>query len=151
MDNQLIVLRTLAVALRTFKNFTGDPDVQIQCVQTFLEIAMGTSTLSMDNIARIINLEQSTASRNIKKLAVGPKAQPGYGLISIELDREDMRRRILKLTSRGHALVSAIEDATIPSLAHHFSSKAHKAIDKAANHDIEEVNGADPEEPRYDQ
>ena len=147
MDNQLIVLRTLAVSLRTFKNFTGDNDVQVQCVQTFLEIAMGTSTLSMDNIARIINLEQSTASRNIKKLAAGPKAQPGYGLISIELDREDMRRRILKLTPRGYALVKAIEDATVPTLAHHFNSKAHMALEKASIRDIEEVSGSGPEEP----
>ena len=120
--NNMLMLRTLATALTTFKTFTGDPDVQIQCVQTFLEVALVNSP-TMDSIARTINLEQSTTSRNIKKLAAGPKAQPGYGLISIELDMNDMRRRILKLTARGHELVAAIDAATMPTLRHHFTKE----------------------------
>lgn len=118
-SNSLLILRTLAVSLKTFKDFTGDQDVQIQAVQTFLEVAMGNNP-SMDSISKVIGLEQSTTSRNIKKLAAGPKAQPGYGLIAIELDMHDMRRRLVKLTDRGHELVAAIDAATVPTLGHYF-------------------------------
>jgi DNA-binding MarR family transcriptional regulator len=118
----MLVLRTLAVSLKTFKEFTGDNDVQIQCVQVFLETAMGNSP-SMDSLARTIGLEQSTASRNLKKLAVGPREHPGYGLIAISLDLHDMRRRILTLTARGHELVRAIEAATLPMMEAHFRNR----------------------------
>lgn len=115
----LIALTTVSDALIAFKEFTGDSDVQVQAIQTFLLIST-RSSLSIEDIAKIIGLNQSTASRNVKKLAVGPYQQEGYGLITIELDMHDQRRRILKLSARGHELIRYIEAKTMPNLRHHF-------------------------------
>lgn len=115
-----ILLSTISDALVAFKEFTGDQDVQVQAIQTFLKVATSASP-TIDDIAKTIGLNQSTASRNVKKLAVGPYQQPGYGLITIELDMYDQRRRILKLSARGHELVRFLESRTMPKLRHHFA------------------------------
>ncbi len=120
-----IVLTTISDALLAFKEFTGDADVQTQAVQTFLMIATRSSP-SVEDISKVIGLNQSTASRNIKKLAVGPRAQEGYGLVIIELDPYDGRRRILKLSTRGHELVKLIETRTMLKLRRHFKKEAKK-------------------------
>ncbi|ARO87963.1 MarR family transcriptional regulator [Nitrosospira lacus] len=114
-----IAMTALSSALSAFKEFTGDPDVQVQAIQTFLKVAT-TSNPSVDNIARTIGLSQSTASRNVLKLSAGPRAQDGYGLITVELDPYDGRKRIIKLSARGHELVRFIEERTMPKLRSHF-------------------------------
>lgn len=115
----LIALNTLSSALQAFKDFTKDHDVQVQAIQTFLKVATSVNP-SIDDIARTIGLNQSTASRNVLKLAVGPRAQEGYGLITVELDPYDHRRRLIKLSARGHELMRFIEERTMPSLRSHF-------------------------------
>ena len=117
-----IALTVVANALIAFKEFTGDADVQVQAIQTFLKIATGASP-SVQDIARTIGLNQSTASRNIKKLSTGPRAKEGYGLITVELDPYDSRRRLIKLSTRGHELVRFIESRTLPQLRHDLASE----------------------------
>jgi DNA-binding MarR family transcriptional regulator len=117
----LITLTTLSDALTAFKNFTGDGDVQIQTIQTFLKVALnGGATANFEDIAKAAGVTQASVSRNIKKLATGPRAQVGYGLITVELDPYDSRRRLIKLSARGHELIRFIEDSTLPKLRHHF-------------------------------
>lgn len=120
MNASTVVLTTVSDALIAFKEFTGDMDVQVQAIQTFLLIATRDS-LSLQDIAKLIGLNQSTATRNVKKLAVGPSQQDGYGLITVELDLHDQRRRIHKLSARGHELVRFLEERTAPSLTYHFA------------------------------
>lgn len=121
-----IVLTTLSDALLAFREFTGDSDVQLQAIQTFLLIA-NRSSPSVDDIAKVIGLNQSTASRNIKKLAVGPRAQEGYGLITVELDPYDNRRREIKLSPRGNELVKYLEKACMSKLRYHFKKELTNA------------------------
>ncbi|SCX57610.1 MarR family winged helix-turn-helix transcriptional regulator [Nitrosospira sp. Nsp1] len=117
----LITVTTLSDALAAFKDFTGDGDVQIQTIQTFLKIALGGgATTNYEDIAKTAGVTQAAVSRNIKKLATGPKAQVGYGLITVELDPYDSRRRAIKLSARGHELIRFIEDRTMPKLRYYF-------------------------------
>jgi DNA-binding MarR family transcriptional regulator len=111
----IIALNTLAVALQAFTKFTGESDVQVQTVQSFLVIALGGNP-SRDELARQIGLTQAAASRNLKKMCESPRGQAGYGLITMELDPMDHRRRITKLTARGHELVRHIEEALLPPI-----------------------------------
>ena len=66
-----IVLSTLQSALRTFKEFTGDGDCNVPTLETFLCVAT-LSKPSIDDVSKAIGLTQATASRNVKKMAVGP-------------------------------------------------------------------------------
>jgi len=115
----LVALNTLSAALSAFKEFTKDHDVQVQALQTFLIIATSPNP-SVEDITRTIGLSQATTSRNLKKLAVGPRAQEGYGLITVELDPYDGRKRVIRLSVRGHELIRFIEDRTMPKLRRHF-------------------------------
>lgn len=114
----LIALNTLAAALQAFTTFTREPDVQIQTVQSFLVIALGGNP-SRDELARQIGLTHPAVSRNLKKMCEAPRGQEGYGLITMDLDPMDHRRRITKLTARGHELVRHIEEAMLPPIRSH--------------------------------
>lgn len=115
----LIALNTISSALQAFKEFTGDHDVQVQAVETFLKIAT-TRSPSVEDIIKTIGLSRSATSRNLTKLAVGPKAQQGYGLITVEQDPADRRKRVIGLSVRGHELIRFIEEKTMPKIRHHF-------------------------------
>jgi DNA-binding MarR family transcriptional regulator len=117
----LITLTTLSDALAAFKDFTGDGYVQIQTIQTFLKVARNEGTaVSFEDIVKATGVTRGAVSRNLKKLATGPRVQEGYGLITVELDPYDSRRRIIKLSGRGHELIQFIEGRTLPRLRHHF-------------------------------
>jgi len=115
----LIALSTLSAALDVFKEFTQEHDVQVQTLQTFLVIALEGNP-GVDVLARRIGLTQPAASRNLKKLCEAPRGQEGYGLITMQLDPLDNRRRIIKLTARGRELTRHIEDAMLPPIRSHI-------------------------------
>ena len=121
----LIALNTLSATLDAFKQFTQESDIQVQTVQTFLIVA-NSKNPSMEDIARIIGLSSSAASRNIKKLTEGPKGQGGYGLITMDLDPCDGRKRVISLSVKGYELVRFIENRTMPQLLQHFIQLAVK-------------------------
>ncbi len=111
----LLALNTLSSALQAFKEFTEDPDVQIQTLQTFLIIATKGNP-GLTELARQIGLGTSAISRNLKKLCEVPRGQEGYGLITMKLHPLDNRRKIVMLTARGHELVRHIEEALLPPI-----------------------------------
>jgi DNA-binding MarR family transcriptional regulator len=115
----IIALNALTTALQAFTNFTGEADVQVQTVQTFLAVALGGNP-SRDELARQIGLTEAAASRNLKKMCEAPRGQAGYGLIAMQLDPMDHRRRTTRLTVRGHELMRDIEEALLPPLRAHF-------------------------------
>lgn len=122
----IIALNTLAAALQAFTKFTGEPDVQVQTVQTFLAIALGGNP-GRDELAQQIGLTPAAASRNLKKMCEAPRGQEGYGLITMDLDPMDNRRRIIKLTARGHELMRHIEEVLLPPLRAHFMRELMRA------------------------
>lgn len=97
-------------ALETFREFTGDGDVQVQTIQTFLKIVLaGGATANYDDIAKATGVSQAAVSRNIKKMAKGSRETPGYGLIYVNIDDFDSRRRVITLSTRGKELVDIME------------------------------------------
>lgn len=109
-------------ALEAFREFTGDGDVQVQTIQTFLKIVLaGGATANFDDLSKATGVSQAAISRNIKKMAKGPRETPGYGLIIVELDPYDSRRRVITLSPRGQQLASAMEARMTPGLVRYFS------------------------------
>jgi DNA-binding MarR family transcriptional regulator len=120
-------LRIVSDALEAFKEFTGDGDVQIQTIQTFLKIVLaGGATASFDDISKSTGVSIAAVSRNVKKLAKGPRETPGYGLVVVELDPYDSRRRIITLSSRGKDLVSTMESRMLPGMLRYLSKTSEK-------------------------
>lgn len=110
-------LELVSNALEAFKEFTEDGDVQVQTIQTFLKIALaGGATANFRDISRATGVTQAAVSRNIKKMAKGPRETAGYGLIIVELDPYDSRRRIITLSPRGKELVAQMESRMKPGL-----------------------------------
>jgi DNA-binding MarR family transcriptional regulator len=110
-------LRILSEALEAFKDFTGDADVQIQTIQIFLRVVLaGGATANFEDLAKASGVSQASVSRNLKKMAKGPRETPGYGLIVVELDPYDSRRRIISLSERGTQLVAVMEAQMLPAL-----------------------------------
>lgn len=110
-----IALNTLSSALHVFTEFTKEADVQVQALQTFL-IAATVSNPSNKEVEQRIGLSQAAASRNLKKLCEPPRGQEGYGLITVTPNPVDHRKRIVRLTARGHELMRRIEDALVPPI-----------------------------------
>lgn len=125
MSTPLIIVSD---ALEAFREFTGDGDVQVQTIQTFLKVVMaGGATANFDDIAKATGVSQAAISRNIKKMAKGPRETPGYGLIIVELDPYDSRRRIISLSPRGKDLVSAMESRMMPGMLRYLAKQGVKA------------------------
>ncbi len=115
-------------ALEAFKDFTGDGDVQIQTVQTFLKIVLaGGATANFDDIAKATGVSQAAVSRNIKKMAEGPRQTEGYGLIHVELDPYDSRRRIITLSPRGKELATSMEARMMPGMLRYLAKQGVRA------------------------
>lgn len=103
-------------ALRTFKDFVQDNDVQVQTIQVFLKIASSSGSPSMEELIKTTGIGMSAVSRNVKKLSVGTHASPGYRLLTVELDPYDNRRRVLSLSHKGKELVQKLENSMVPHL-----------------------------------
>jgi len=115
-------------ALEAFKDFTGDGDVQIQTIQVFLKVVFsGNATIDYAALEKATGVSQSAVSRSVKKMATGPLANPGYGLINVDFDPHDLRRRIITLSPRGKDLVAAMESRMMPSLLRYLSKQGVKA------------------------
>lgn len=112
----LITLNVLTAALEAFKAFTDEPDVQIQTLETFLIVATQGNP-GMTELAQQIGLTQPSVSRNLRKMCEPPRGQERYGLITLTIDPTDRRKRVVKLTVRGHELVRHIEEAVCRVLA----------------------------------
>lgn len=121
-------LTIVSDALEAFREFTGDGDVQVQLIQTFLKIVFaGGATANFAELEKSIGVSQAAISRNIKKLAKGPRETPGYGLIIVELDPYDSRRRVITLSPRGAQLASVMEARMMPGLIRYLSKNGAKA------------------------
>ena len=121
-------LGVVSDALEAFKDFTGDGDVQIQTIQIFMKIVLaGDNFISYDALEKVTGVSQSAVSRSIKKMTAGPRATPGYGLIIVDFDPYDLRRRIIKLSPRGKDLVAAMESRMMPSLFQYLAKQGVRA------------------------
>ncbi len=94
----------LLQALHLFK--TLDPRVSVNEVIAFLYAAENEG-LTVQEVATVARLTQSTASRSLR--ALGPSGsewaqQPALGLLEAYLNPDDARSHVIQLTERGRDL-----------------------------------------------
>ncbi|HVJ53623.1 MAG TPA: MarR family transcriptional regulator [Aliidongia sp.] len=103
--------------LEEFRRF--DPDMPIQYALSFLTIAQNEG-LSMGDLAQKLGIAQSSASRNIAALSKWHSfGKAGHDLVEAHEDPRERRRKIVRLTARGHHLIgilrALVAGETIPA------------------------------------
>lgn len=97
-------------ALRRFNQF--DTKMQVSTILTFLEIAKAEGRgeeISVQDIEKSVGLKSGTASRNVYYWGDGHKDMTGgHKMITVTLNGDDRRRRDLRLTAKGKALIKQI-------------------------------------------
>jgi DNA-binding MarR family transcriptional regulator len=86
-----------------------DPDMPIQYALSFLTIARNEG-MSMGDLAQKLGIAQSSASRNIAALSRWHSfGKPGHDLVEAHEDPRERRRKLVRLTARGHALIAELD------------------------------------------
>jgi DNA-binding MarR family transcriptional regulator len=84
-----------------------DPEMPIQTILTFLHTAANEGR-SMTELSRVLNLPQSTMSRNLTALSeLNRHKRPGLDLVSYTYDpMVNAAKKNANLTKKGHALLA---------------------------------------------
>jgi DNA-binding MarR family transcriptional regulator len=94
-----------------------DPDLPIQYALSFLTLATNEG-LSLGELATRLGIAQSSASRNVAALSAWHSfGKPGLDLVEAREDPRERRRKLVTLTSKGHALVETLRDILDPAPA----------------------------------
>ena len=85
-----------------------DNEMPMQMAHCFLCVAIRPG-LTMQNLAEMTALSQSSTSRNVQTLGKWHRiGKPGYDLVEAVEDPNDTRRKIMYLTPKGRQLASKI-------------------------------------------
>lgn len=84
-----------------------DDDMPIQYALSFLYISRYEG-LSSRELADHMGVSQAAASRQVAALADHRRKGEGYKIVSDERDPQELRRKILKLTSKGRRVVKSL-------------------------------------------
>src|ERR1700761_1565975 len=99
-------IATVVRVLEAFRRF--DPDMPIQYALSFLTIAQHEG-MSMGELAQHLGIAQSSASRNIAALSKWHSfGKAGHDLVEAHEDPRERRRKIVRLTARGHHLIAVL-------------------------------------------
>jgi hypothetical protein len=106
--------RALLLALEPFREIRGS--MPLQYVYTFLQVATDEGK-GVTEYAQKAGVSPTVMTRHL--LDIGDrnrKAEQGFGLVTQERDREDLRRHHARITPTGKALMNKIMNAlkTIP-------------------------------------
>lgn len=89
------------------------PEMPVQMLQVFLEVARGDGVSPSDIQVRL-GQTRSSSSRNLLVLAEGTTSdRPGYKWIEWRLDPTDSRVKLYYLTAEGQAVIARLA-ATVP-------------------------------------
>lgn len=99
-------LKQLEMVFRQLRQI--NPELRAQTALLFLMIAQSTSALSVAKVAATLGVAQSSASRNIDYLRK-------YGLAETWVDRTDLRKRLVGLTTKGQDLADLISHTLNPT------------------------------------
>lgn len=102
----------LGLVIETIKvlNTAADRnDMGTQTVLTFLSIASsGNSGVPQSQLLKMTGMTQAGVSRNITRLGDGTMTSPGLHLIESYEDPANRRYKLVKLTTKGKALIDQI-------------------------------------------
>lgn len=84
-----------------------DPEFHVQTLEVLFRVASAhPDPLQMSVLRRRFGYSSAALSRNVALLSdVGFKAKSGMRLISVKVDPEDRRERLLSLTEKGRFLL----------------------------------------------
>lgn len=98
-------LAKLVEASKCLAKTTGNDRLELQTMQTFLIVCIAGGETSMQEIEKQLDFGQSTTSRNVSKLGNGISMdEPGPRLVEAYEDPAYRRRKLVRLTARGHKL-----------------------------------------------
>lgn len=101
-----IALRQFLKGIQTIRKIA--PEMRIHTIQVFLEIALNEE-ISSQTIMRKVGIQQSSCSRNLTALSETiSKGRPGLGLVEYREDHMERRRKLTRLTSKGHEFAEAL-------------------------------------------
>ena len=104
-------LSRLLGVLRTLRDATGNPELQMQTMNTFLYIASRhPNEIAQGELERVLGIQQTTVSRNCAYLAKGSAGLGGYKLIDVYEDRDYRKRKLAKLTPKGLEVAAKIAE-----------------------------------------
>jgi DNA-binding MarR family transcriptional regulator len=100
-------IQKLVAVLEEFRKL--DPEMQVQVMLTFLQASLHEDK-SMTELSRILDVSQSSASRNILAFTeLNRWKQPGFNLLTYAEDRlGDARRKVVSLTAKGRGFIKRI-------------------------------------------
>ena len=107
------VLMAMGSTLNTLGSRIGR-DVTIRQLHILCTVAAaGSAGIDAAKLGEATDSSSSTISRNIRILGAlhYDKQRPGLGLVSVELDPSDNRRRIVRVTKSGMELVRTLVSA----------------------------------------
>lgn len=91
-----------------------DPDMPIQYALSFLTLAQNEG-MSMGELSARLGIAQSSASRNVAALSRWHSfGKPGHDLVVAEEDPRERRRKLVRLTEKGHALIEELRALAAP-------------------------------------
>ena len=105
-DKQL--LHKVSLLLTAFR--AANPIMTIQTAHTLLLVAIHPGA-SVSELSNISGYKLSTISRNLLDLGSrNRKREPGLGLVSTEVDPNELRKKQVNLSSKGQALMHQLLD-----------------------------------------
>jgi DNA-binding MarR family transcriptional regulator len=110
---QRMIAQALLKAQEKFAEYLGKGDVELQAFSTFLVIAERVNDFPMQDLQDILNMSQSSVSRNVALLSIGTISNPGPRLIEAFEDPEYRRRKHVRLTARGKKLFDEIRETVM--------------------------------------
>lgn len=106
-------LRALLEVNRMF--ISEQREINAAIINTFLGVCMGSrhagvvEPVSITELSQRIGLRPTTVSRHVRYLGSGPRAgREGVGLVEMFPSLEDGRERLVRLTTKGEALLGRL-------------------------------------------
>ncbi len=85
-----------------------DDTMPVQTLSVFLGVAQ-KEPISISDLATLTGLAQSSASRNVAALSEWHwLKKPGLGLVKLEVDPMELRKKLVTLTPKGKKLVEQL-------------------------------------------
>lgn len=115
--SQRRVAAMLQAGLQELREATERPELQAQTAITFLAFASRSEPMTVLELMDVVGYERSSASRNVDMLCEGLVGRgAGMELLQKAVDPFDARKRVVKLSKKGEAVMRRVESKMAPFL-----------------------------------